>query len=288
MGSDQSSLRYVAVGVDGSRGCDPAVDWAMAEASRRGWAVRLVHAVPRLHPADPEPLLHDQRARVDRILSRARKVAGRYADVPTTIERAETFGVDPGSALVEASRQAECLVVGRVGEGWAANPLAGSVTRHVARHATCPVAVIGDIAREPSGRIVVGWDGSDEAEKALGFALAWAEPTHDSVSAVRAWSSAQLKHPSPVLRLPPGGLQAFEREAMELDIAPWREKFGSVELVTEAIEGDAQHVLRSASSHADLLVVGARGHSAIGFVTGLGSTSRDFLHHARCPIVIAH
>jgi nucleotide-binding universal stress UspA family protein len=215
-------------------------------------------------------------------------VSGRYADVPTTIERAEAFGVDPGSALVEASRQAECLVVGRVGEGWAANPLAGSVTRHVARHAACPVAVIGGIAREPSARIVVGWDGSDEAEKALGFALAWAEPVHDSVSAVRAWSSDQFKQPSPVLRLPPGGLQAFEREAMELDIAPWREKFGSVELVAEAIEGDAQHVLRSASSHADLLVVGARGHSAIGFVTGLGSTSRDLLHHARCPIVIAH
>ena len=287
MSSDQSSIRYLAVGVDGSRGCERAVDWAMAEARRRGWAVRLVHAVPRLHPADPEPLLHDQRARVDRVLSRARQVAGRYADVATTIERAETFGVDPGSALVEASRQAECLVVGRVGEGWAANPLAGSVTRHVARHAACPVAVIGGIAREPSARIVVGWDGSDDAERALGFALARAERTHDSVTAIRAWSSAHLEHPSPVLRLPPGGRQPYESEAMEVDIAPWREKFGSVELVAEAIEGDAPRVLRSASSDADLLVVGARGRSAAGTITGFGSTSRDLLRHAQCPIVIA-
>ena len=123
--------------------------------------------------------------------------------------------------------------------------------------------------------------------KALGFALARAERTHDSVTAIRAWSSAHFEHPSPVLRLPSGGLQAYETDAMEHDIEPWREKFGSVELVAEAIEGDAQHVLRSASSHADLLVVGARGHSAVGFVTGLGSTSRDLLHNAQSPIVIA-
>jgi nucleotide-binding universal stress UspA family protein len=75
--------------------------------------------------------------------------------------------------------------------------------------------------------------------------------------------------------------------ALELDIAPWRAKYDSVELVAEAIEGDAQRVLRSASARADLLVVGARGHSAIGAVTGLGSTSRDLLRHAQCPIVIA-
>ena len=74
---------------------------------------------------------------------------------------------------------------------------------------------------------------------------------------------------------------------MEHDIAPWREKFTSVGLVAEVIEGDAPRVLRSASSHADLLVVGARGRSATGIVMGFGSTSRDLLRHAQCDIVIA-
>jgi len=50
-------------------------------------------------------------------------------------------------------------------------------------------------------------------------------------------------------------------------------------------EGNAARVLLAAAKHADLFVVGNRGHG--GFADALiGSVSVRCLHHATCPVVI--
>jgi nucleotide-binding universal stress UspA family protein len=58
-----------------------------------------------------------------------------------------------------------------------------------------------------------------------------------------------------------------------------------VDVVTEALEGHAGEQLIRLSDHADLLVVGARGHG--GFLGLLmGSVTTYVVNHARCPVVV--
>jgi nucleotide-binding universal stress UspA family protein len=49
---------------------------------------------------------------------------------------------DPGDALVDASASAELVVVGSHGRSGLRAALLGSVSRHVASHAVCPVVVV--------------------------------------------------------------------------------------------------------------------------------------------------
>jgi nucleotide-binding universal stress UspA family protein len=58
-----------------------------------------------------------------------------------------------------------------------------------------------------------------------------------------------------------------------------------VDIVTEALEGHAGEQLIRLSEHAELLVVGARGHG--GFLGLLmGSVTTYVVNHALCPVVV--
>jgi nucleotide-binding universal stress UspA family protein len=57
------------------------------------------------------------------------------------IERRVAEG-SPGSVLVEASKNAELLVVGSRGHGGFTGMLLGSVSQSVVHHATCPVVIV--------------------------------------------------------------------------------------------------------------------------------------------------
>ena len=58
-----------------------------------------------------------------------------------------------------------------------------------------------------------------------------------------------------------------------------------VDLVQRVVEGHPATVLIDEAATADLLVVGARGHSALtGMV--LGSVSSHCVHHSPCPVVV--
>jgi nucleotide-binding universal stress UspA family protein len=58
-----------------------------------------------------------------------------------------------------------------------------------------------------------------------------------------------------------------------------------VDWVARSLRGQATRVLEEASSDADMLVVGSRGHST---VTGLlvGSVGLHLVSHAKCPAVV--
>ena len=68
----------------------------------------------------------------------------KYPDVTVTVHQDEG---EPGRTLVQASRDADLVVVGSRGRGDAAATLFGSVSRHVVEHAHCPVFVV----RRPEG-----------------------------------------------------------------------------------------------------------------------------------------
>jgi nucleotide-binding universal stress UspA family protein len=83
---------------------------------------------------------------------------------------------EPAVALVEASKEASCLVVGARGRGGLAGTLLGTTSLDVASHADCPVVVVrelpGPAATPP--RVVVGADGSGGSADAIGYAFAQA------------------------------------------------------------------------------------------------------------------
>lgn len=64
--------------------------------------------------------------------------SGRFTGVTVDIE---LIRGNPASALVEASRNAELLVVGSHGRGWFTGLLLGSTSAAVAAHAHCPVLI---------------------------------------------------------------------------------------------------------------------------------------------------
>jgi nucleotide-binding universal stress UspA family protein len=131
----------IVVGVDGSPHARRALEWALAEARLRGGRCLLVHAYElgaagsALGLAEPLDALQDAATAVlDQELSFARpsgvEVEGRKVPGPAA------------PALVEASRQADLLVVGSRGLGGIKGALLGSVSIAAVHHAVCPIVVI--------------------------------------------------------------------------------------------------------------------------------------------------
>ncbi|MEU7696542.1 universal stress protein [Microbispora hainanensis] len=137
----------IAVGVDDSPECEPALAYAFEQARAQGTTLRAVHAwhLPA-HPLAPEITYDVEEVREAHQRVTREKPADqrkRYPDVPVREELAYGHPVD---ALVQASRAAGLLVVGSHGRGAVGSAMLGSVSRGVLHHAECPVAVV----RSPS------------------------------------------------------------------------------------------------------------------------------------------
>lgn len=143
----------VVVGVDGSAGADEALRWALAEAGRRGAAVRAVIAVrPPEHYSfedyvlpDPEDGRSAARADVRRRIEELRAQTGSAAE-------AEAVAVtgSPVATLLEEAGDADLLVIGHRGRGPWRSALLGSVALSVVLHAPCPVTVVPAPVPAPS------------------------------------------------------------------------------------------------------------------------------------------
>jgi nucleotide-binding universal stress UspA family protein len=129
--------------------------------------------------------------------------------------------------------------------------------------------------------IVVGVDGSPESVKATAWAANQARATGGSLELLIVWARPM----SYGLPLVVGGYNP-EQEAQEvvdktatgIDLPPGQ-------LRTSVVNGAAPMVLVDRSKHADLLVVGSRGHGGFAELL-LGSVSDHCVHHASCPVVV--
>ncbi|MFR9757349.1 universal stress protein [Streptomyces sp. TR06-5] len=139
----------VVLGVDGSPAAATAVEFAFAEAALRRVGVLAVHAwtpwnVELPQPEDPSmpyaAAPGELRAQEERLLAEA--LTGcreRYPDV--VVEQLLVRG-GTRESLVDATREAQLVVVGSRGRGGFAGLLLGSVSQAVLHHAHCSVAVV--------------------------------------------------------------------------------------------------------------------------------------------------
>ncbi len=141
-----NSWKTIVVGVDGSRGSRAALTWAAAEAVEHQAELVVVNVwehtllpplgsgrVPHTPVADPS-----QGATED-LLKVVKEELGE--DPSVRVQPMVKHG-NPAEVLIEASEDANLLVVGPRGHGGFAGLVLGSVSQHVAAYARCPVAVI--------------------------------------------------------------------------------------------------------------------------------------------------
>ena len=131
----------IVVGVDGSESSKDALRWASRQAKLTGVALHVVAAwrypvewgwvMTYDESFDPEAQnRHGLQATVDEVL-------GAASDAQLVLVES-----NPAQALLDASKEAELLVVGSRGRGQLGGMLLGSVSQHCVQQATCPVVVV--------------------------------------------------------------------------------------------------------------------------------------------------
>lgn len=276
----------IVVGYDGSSGADDALTWAAESAGTGAGSPPDLRVV--VVGTAMDPVLGGYRHVMDRAVDDWRAAATeRLAALGRPDATVEVRHGPVVPELLDAAEKASLLVVGSAGHGLAAGTLTGSVSQHVARHASCPVVVVRPRHSTVVNRIVVGVDESPAAAEALRFACERARRTGESVTAIHGYFSVLahvLTFDGAESEVADRQLAAAEQLVKDLCRACAAE-FPDVEIEPEAIPVRAGQVLVDASRAASLVVVGSRGRDAFSEML-LGSVSQHVLAHAQCPVAI--
>ena len=139
---------YIVVGVDGSDGSDHALEWAAAEAHSRNASLKLVTAwhLPTMAYGgmgwtgiDPQTIT-DLREFTEKRLEETCNEHAKSLD-GLAVERLISEDA-AASALLDAAKGAELLVVGTRGHGGFSGLLLGSVSQQCAHHSPCPIVIV--------------------------------------------------------------------------------------------------------------------------------------------------
>jgi nucleotide-binding universal stress UspA family protein len=194
-------------------------------------------------------------------------------------------------ALLGEARDARLLVLGSRGRSGLRAVLSGSVAGPVSRHSPCPIVVIRPFTNRPADRVslrsaprVVVGVGPTSGAAAIGFAFHAASQRGIPLTVLSAWSpdtAADIE----TIPGPPHIAGAAADRAVQQTLAPWREEFPTVPVITTLVCADPASALIAESSGTALLVVGS---SSRGHLRGLlcGSVSRTVLCDAGCPVAI--
>ncbi len=296
--------REILVGVDGSAASLHALDWAAQEAVVHGWGLRLVcgYALPSFAAASLDggyAALDDSaiRAGAQTVVADA---AAHVAQAGVPVSSHVTVG-DAAAVLIDESARVTMAVVGTRGGGGFTERLLGTVSSALPAHAKCPTVVVPTrrnakgappeaepLVVRPVRRVLVGLDGSPQAELALRWAIREAKAWDAELTAVTAvpvtagsgtmaWLPAAVDHE-----------QVLEDVATALDVLIDRvaaSEPGAPTIKRTVLDGTGAQLLTESSAQTDLVVVGSRGRGGFAGLL-LGSTSQAVLHHATCPVMV--
>ena len=275
-------IHGILVGWDGSSSSEQALLWAAREARWRGTIMTICHAWTPGYvsgpPGDDGAFDRAQRAG-ERSLTQglrfARNVIGPGWAQPL-------LAAGPAArVLCEHSADADLVVVGARGQGGLPGMLLGSVGQQVCAHARGRVVVVRGhwhpAAEYFPGPVVVGADGSADANAAIAFAAEEAMQRAVPVQIVCALADA------------PGGLGEAGRiqEAVDHDVTCLEKQHPELAILRQVTFGQPRAALLEAAAEAQLIVVGSRGRGGISGML-LGSVAQAIIHHSPCPVGVVH
>ena len=193
--------------------------------------------------------------------------------------------------IVELARQlaANLLVVGAAGHSEFYERMLGSRADRLVHLAPCPVLVVRGVPgtnREEAGKfrkILQANDGSDDAFHAFSLALKIACHDHAELHMVCVEKTGHM--PALVEETDAGGASARFDQVVRR--ARFMAESAGAPFQTHILKGHpALAVVKLASElGADLIVVGASGHSAL-YDRMIGSRAQGILYHAPCSVLV--
>jgi nucleotide-binding universal stress UspA family protein len=137
----------IVVGVDGSEHSERVLEWAMKEAALRQAPLNVitVHQVAS-SPWTGSPIVYpEDKPEQDRVRQAAEaevsKVGSKLDAKPSSVTITAVNGL-AAKAMIDASADADLVVVGSRGGGGFRGLTMGSVSSQVVNHAACPVVVV--------------------------------------------------------------------------------------------------------------------------------------------------
>ena len=262
-------------------------------------ATPLVTPYPGLPAVDPhtDPLLGEpgRRRMCEDMLEAFREARAAGTRVNAMVNVGQ-----PAREILEcaATLPADLIVMGTHGHSGFEHLLLGSVTEKVLRKATCPVLTVppraGD-ASPPFKHVLCAVDFSPSSLRGLDFAFSMAEEADAAITIVHVLEWPWEEPPAPAFDTLPIE-QAFSLAAYRRE----RECDAERRLATLVPEGAAnwctpgtkvrhgkpyvQILDVAAEEHADLIVIGVHGRSAMD-VALFGSTTAQIVRRATCPVL---
>lgn len=149
--TEDDGMGTIVAGTDGSEHARDALVWAVDEARRRGSELLVVHAWETPITAYPGPLMGARAVDIEASIEAFHETADKQADEMRTWLHANAAGVTAhvsvleGAAatrLLEASADADLLVLGSRGHGGFSTLLLGSVSDQCVRRSVCTVVIV--------------------------------------------------------------------------------------------------------------------------------------------------
>jgi len=286
-----TSPKRIVVGVNSEKECQAAVDYAVAQARRRGCGVRLVFALPPIWLGAPGVIdlrVIDgelRKAGTTILMENERRV--RHAD-PAVLVSTEIIHGPVVPSLVDESAEAGLVVLQhhRMNRGHHLPTL--SVTNGVAGRAHAPVVAVPDTWREADDHpsvVAVGVEDAVSSHRVAEVAFEEAERLGAAVHLVRAWFFSAA-FDADVFSGEAGRIQTenLEKEVRRY-FSPLMDRFPDVECKVVVIHGRPADVLVARSQHVRLMVVG-RHDPVVPLGSHLGPVTRAVLNHAASPVLV--
>jgi len=282
----------VLVCVSPGEDCQATLDYAVAEADRRGCGIHLALAVrPVLvgmgDVADLRIIDGEWRKYgTDFLIECEQKVkAAAGTDVQVSTEIAHGAVVP---TLVDVSRNAALVVMQHHRMGRPHHVPSLSITNGVAARAEAPVAAVPDDWQERAQHadvVVVGVEDAVSSAWVAEWAFEEARRLGSLVRLVRAWFFSAV-FDADVFAGEAGLIQsASVREEVQRDFADLIKRFPDVSCEVVAVHGTPADVLVGQSHGARRVVMG-RHDPVAPFGSHLGPVTRAVLNHASCPVVV--
>lgn len=285
----ESYFKKILVPVDGSHTCLHAEELAVTIAKKFKSKATVIHVVPYqlVHPELRKRALRypvpytSVRSEISSWFSHVGKKIVWEAEALFKEEGIEVDArfiehEDPAETILRLAKDEkhDLVVIGNRGETEAEVFSLGSVAEKVVRHVECPVLVVK--GKTKISKVLVGIDGSENAEKALEHAVELAK-----------------KHKAKITLLNVEGSTLFDlnpkvaKEIGESILSGAASKVKGVEFNTQLEFGNPAETIIEVTEKGnyDIIVVGSRGLSKVKRFF-LGSVSDDVSHHARGSVLI--